>query len=129
MVRKHPENNLQIAVAQYLRLQYPLVLFIHVPNEGNRVRKQNKKGGWYSPEGVRNKQMGVVPGCPDFLIFKPVQHGLVTYHGAAIELKIKPNRPTPEQLNFMNHLKNEGWYTAVCYDMDEAEKIIKMYLK
>lgn len=110
-----PEEILQIAIADYLRLQYPNVLWWHTANERQT-----------SPQrGAKLKRMGVKAGVPDILIFEFI--GLI--HGLAIELKIKPNKPTKNQLQVLEDLKYRDWKTAVCYNFDEAKKIIDEYLK
>jgi len=107
------EDQLTIAVADYLRLQYPKVLFTHIANERQT-----------SPQrGAKLKRMGVKAGMPDLLIF---ERG--TYSGLAIELKIKPNRPTENQERCLDFLAMCGWQCHVCYDFDEAKKIIDNYL-
>jgi hypothetical protein len=116
------EDALQIAVATYLNLQYPNVLWCHVPNGGSRN----------AIEGAKFKKMGVKPGVSDILIFEFKEAGWDGRHfsvcGLAIELKIKPNKPTPEQLNFMERLRNQNWVTGICYTFDEAKLAIDTYL-
>lgn len=122
---KFPETDLQIAFANYMRLQYPKVLHIHVPNERKTLVRRNKKGGFYTSEGSRLKRMGVISGVSDNLIFEPSIG--ITHIGLAIELKIKPNKPTEEQLIFLSRLSAKGWKTAVCYTLDEAIGITDSY--
>lgn len=47
---KFGEESLQVAVANYLRYQYPNSLFLHTPNEGKKNMRQ----------GTRLKKMVVV---------------------------------------------------------------------
>lgn len=117
------EDNLQIAVADYLRLQYPKVLFTHIANERQTTPQR----------GAKLKRMGVKKGMPDFTIFEPVfirdyRHN-VKFCGLAIELKIKPNKLTKEQKEVLERLKSCGWQTDVCYDFDQAKKTIDEYFK
>ena len=108
------EDNLQIAVANYLRLAYPKVLWTHVANERQT-----------SPQrGAKLKKMGVRAGIPDILIF--AKRGSVS--GLAIELKIKPNTPTQAQKDCLDTLSINGWWTKLCWDFDGAKKIIDSYL-
>jgi len=109
------EDNLQMVCMRYIGYRYPKVLAIHVANERQT-----------SPQrGAKLKKMGVRAGVPDILIFKK-KGGLC---GCAIELKIKPNKPTPKQLEFLNDLEAEYWETHVCYSFDDAKEIIDDYLK
>ena len=108
---RHPEDDLQAAVAELLDMLG--WLYCHVPNGGKRNLR----------EAARLKRMGVKAGIPDVLIFEPVVHtvsGSVTGFGLALELKIKPNRPTPEQIATLAALHERGWGMRVCYSMDDV---------
>jgi hypothetical protein len=122
------EDRLNIACANYLRLQYPEALFAHVPNGGSRN----------AIEGSKLKQMGVSRGVPDILIFNKVGNS----SGLAVELKVKytkvlrsgkvsekPNMPTPEQLQWLEDLFNQDWQTKVCYSIEEFMKAVNDYFK
>lgn len=117
------EDALTIAVADYLRLQYPKVLFCHIANERKTTPQR----------GSKFKKMGVKAGMPDIMIYhqrEMIRSGLRgVWSGVAIELKIKPNKPTENQLKTLKDLSVEGWETAVCYSFDEAKKTIDNYLK
>lgn len=109
------EDNLQMVCMRYLGYAYPKILAIHVANE----RKTSLQ------HGAKLKKMGVRAGVPDILIFK--KKGALC--GCAIELKIKPNKPTPKQTEFLNDLEAEYWITRVCYSFDEFEEVVNDYLK
>ena len=112
------EEDLTIAVSSYLKFQYPEILFCHIANE----RKTS------ALRGGKLKQMGVKSGMPDIMIFYTQiidnEFGLKVSPGLAIELKIKPNKPTKNQLDTLEHLKKENWHTNVCYSFDEAKEFI-----
>lgn len=114
------EDSLTIAVANYLRLQYPDVLFTHIANE----RKTSVI------HGAKLKRMGVRAGMPDIMIFRSKweQKYHILYLGLAIELKIGKNKPTDLQAETIGKLEKENWEVAVCYSFDEAKKIIDNYL-
>lgn len=40
-----------------------------------------------------------------------------------IEVKVKPNKPTPEQLNFIERMRTQGFAAGVAYSVDDAVKI------
>ena len=42
----------------------------------------------------------------------------------AIELKDHKGRATPEQLEWLDHLKAEGWLTGVCRTFDHARMLV-----
>jgi hypothetical protein len=89
------------------------VLWCHIPNGGSRN----------AIEGAKLKRMGVLPGMPDIMIFEKNK----VYSGCAIELKVKPNRPTNDQQRRLSGLSIRGWFTIVAYDFDEAKKQIDYY--
>ena len=102
-----------MAVAKYLDLKG--LLWTHVANE-RRTSIQ---------AGARLKRKGVKSGVPDVLIFNPNSY----YNGIAIELKIKPNKPTPNQIKWLKDLNYKCWKTVVCYNLDEVINEINEYLK
>jgi len=120
-----PEDHLQMQVMQYLKLQYPNILAVHIPNEGKRSLFERWK----------SKILGIKRSMPDLLIFKRIKFPLdimtneyYEHSGLAIEFKIKPNKPTYEQLRILGYLQEEGWDTKICYTFDEAKEIIDFYL-
>lgn len=125
MKRENPEDNLQIAVMTYIRLQYPNVLAIHIANERNCSLAR----------GSLLKKMGVKAGMPDILIFErkitpTINEDInIMSPGLALELKIKPNKLSNSQNECLKRLYQEGWKTAVCYSFDEAKNVIDSYLK
>lgn len=109
------EDDLQILVMNYLRYQYPNALFFHTPN-----------GGYRNPlEAKKMKRMGVLPGVPDIIIANPNKN----FNGLCIELKIKPNKPTENQLEVIGKFENIKWKVNVCYDFDSAKETIDNYFK
>lgn len=111
------EDSLTIAVADYLRYQYKDVFWAHIANE-----RQTSPA-----RGAKLKRMGVRAGMPDIMIWHPsLDHG----NGLAIELKVKPNKPTKKQEDCLNDLyEKAGWYVAVCYTFEEAKELIDTHLK
>ena len=111
---KHAEDQLQKQVADYLRWQYPKLLWIHCPN-----------GGYRNPrEAARFKSMGVLPGVADLLIFCPKN----VYNGLCIELKVKPNKQSDSQKEFEKRIKEVYWDYHLCYTFEDAKNIIDKYL-
>ncbi len=111
-----------MSVSDYLRLQYPKVLFCHIANERQTSPRR----------GAKLKRMGVRSGMPDVMIFQckvNQETNKLENIGLAIELKIKPNQPSKNQLEVLEQLKQQGWATHICYDFDKAKSIIDTYLK
>jgi hypothetical protein len=69
--------------------------------------------------------MGLTAGVPDIMIFTRSSH----FAGLAIELKVWPNKPTADQVKFMDDLEQCGWLCCVAYGLDEVQNIIKEYRK
>ena len=102
--------------ASWMKQQKPeLGLLYHVPNGGKRDIGTARK----------LKQEGVKAGVPDIVL--PVSRG--GYHGLYIELKVGKNKPTKEQKEWMEALKQEGYYTMWCVGSEAAIKIIEEYLQ
>lgn len=129
----HPEDDLQIKVAEYINSQYPDILWCHPPNGGYR-------NVW---EAIRFNKMGVLKGLSDVIIFEEKTRKReeyidefggkelieeTVYNGLAIELKIKPNKPTTEQVDFQQKLSKRGWLCKICYDFESAKQEIDDYL-
>ena len=109
------EDHLQHAVMQYLKAQYPDTLAIHVPNEGKR-----------SPfVQYKFKYLGGMQGIPDVIVFKQTP----SYAGLAIELKVKPNKPTNNQLEFLDRLSDSGWYATWVNSFEAAKETIDQYFQ
>jgi len=86
----------------------------HVPNGGKRD----------AATATALKRQGVKAGVPD--IHLPVARG--EYHGLYIELKAGRNVPTEKQLRWLIFLRQQGYFTAVCYGWQAAAELIEKYL-
>lgn len=77
---------------------------------------------------ARLKAEGLSPGIPD--IFLPVCRSFtgVWVPGLYIEMKVKPNKQTETQIEWMNKLEKEGYQYNVCYSWMEAAHVICDYL-
>jgi len=114
------EDWLQKAVSDYLKLKYP------------NIAKYHNDDSIKTPYGkFRQKVLGLDSGMLDVMIFKTkiINEYTQIYSGLALELKVKPNKLTKNQLEFMNKLIENGWKCNVCYNFDKAKKIIDNYLK
>ena len=86
----------------------------HIPNEGKRSKVT----------GAQLKAQGLKAGVPDVCL--PVAHG--GYIGLYVEMKVKPNRPTENQKQWLRALRGAGHFTAVAYTWEEAKNLIVEYL-
>tara|TARA_Y100001938_G_C8091812_1_gene435501 strand:- start:3397 stop:3735 length:339 start_codon:yes stop_codon:yes gene_type:complete len=106
------EYQLQKAVCEYLDLKN--VLFC------------GSMGGQYQvfiSQRIKAKNTGYKRGFPDLFIYEPRKG----YHGLAIELKVGYNKPTPEQINWIDKLKKRGYRAEICTGIDETIKILNDY--
>ena len=110
--RSNPEHALQVQVCQYFR--YCLPPEVLWSSTLNGVYLGPKTRGMAKASGLR-------PGPFDlFLIYNRRTFW--------IELKIKPNKLTPEQIEFARALHPDSW--AVCYSLDEVvEFLVKIGVK
>lgn len=114
---KHVEADLQKACVRWFRLQYPQYsknLFAN-PNGGSR------RG---PIEGANLKAQGVTAGVWDLFLMVPKGE----YHGLWIEMKVHPNKLTPEQCAFESVAIGSGYYCQVCYTFEYFTQIVSNYL-
>lgn len=113
-MRQDKEHDLQVACVRWFRLQYPHKIIFAIPNGGARN----------VIVAAKMKAEGVLKGVPDLFIPEPAG----TYAGLWIEMKVKPNRPSPEQKDLMHRLTNRLYRCEVCYSFEEFVEIINSYL-
>ena len=70
------------------------------------------------------KRQGVKAGVPDIML--PAARA--GYHGLYIELKAGENTTTKKQKEWLEYLRQQGYYTAVCYGWQPAAQLIEQYL-
>ena len=67
--------------------------------------------------------MGMRPGVADLF----VAMGRRGYYGAWIELKSAQGMATVVQKEFLQDMNQQGYFTAVCWSVDEAITTLKWY--
>lgn len=110
---KSREDTEQEKVVTYCDLRQ--ITIFHPANGGKRN----------ASEAAHLKRLGVKAGVPDLVI--PVARG--GYHGLFIEMKVKPNKPTENQKQWIELLNNNGYLAVVCYGFEEAKKVIDEYME
>lgn len=121
------ESDLQVQVADYLRLRYPNVLFHSDFGSGIKLTQGQAM--------KQKRQNGGRRGWPDILIAEPM-NGL---HGLMIELKkagtrLKKKDGTwasshlEEQNEVLNQLQKKGYAAYFAVGFEEAKDIIDDYL-
>ena len=107
------ETSEQITIIQYCDLKK--IPIYAIPNGGYRN----------VIEAVNLKRQGVRSGVPD-LCMPLARKG---YHGLYIELKVGKNKPSVNQLKWIETLNTNGYKAVVCYGFDQTIKTIEDYLK
>lgn len=119
------EESLQISVSNYLKHQYPKVIFT------------SDSSGLRLPMGlaIKAKKMRSCSGIPDMIILKP-SNG---YNGLCLELKAESpykkngelfkNDHLKEQNEVLRQLRKEGYYADFVTGIDEAKRVIDIYFK
>ena len=93
--------------AAYQQGRMPELEYLHhVPNGGKRDKAT----------ATALKRQGVKAGVPD-VVLPAVRAG---YHGLYIELKAGKNTTTDNQKRWLEYLRQQGYYTAVCYSWQLA---------
>lgn len=111
---EHDEQRALVELIAWHANQRPaLALLYAVPNGGAR----------HKATAGRMKAEGQRAGVPDLVL--PVARG--GYHGAYVEMKRPGGKVSPEQRAWLAALAAEGYYTAVCYGADDAERVLLAY--
>lgn len=101
---KRPEEQIQRAVVQHLKIRsMPGVFYFHPANGGRRTKAE---------AGIF-KAMGVRAGVPDLIFFYRSQI-------FGLELKAAKGKLTPIQTQTINDMETAGARTAVANSLDEA---------
>ena len=129
MTLKRTEHQEQCAVIQwanYYEAKWPeLRLLFAIPNGGARHIVTARK----------LKTEGVKAGVPDLFLPVPKFHSgrgvnnIVPSYGLFIEMKVKPNKPSKEQIMWIDLLNKQGYRVEVCYSADEAIEVLRGYLE
>jgi len=113
------ENLLQSHICSVLLfVQLP---FFSVPNGAYKSHKAQKL---FAATGLKS-------GVPDLFICRPFIFNNIQYHGAFIEVnhdtKNHKGRITPNQLQWHQILKNEGYFVIVIRSLNELYRFIYNY--
>lgn len=96
------EDLLQEACISYLKLMHGEWLFAHVPNEGGKTPF----------ERLKTSINGTLKGFSDIIIIEQEAN----FFGLVVELKVKDNKCTSEQVDFLIKMSERGFAAAVVYD-------------
>jgi len=119
------ESQLQSICVRWFRVQYQNIVIFAIPNAAKRSFRL----------AAKMKAEGMVSGIPDLFIAKAIlrcNYGKCgkIYHGLFIELKrSKSEKPTDNQVYYLQKLKEAGYQTAVCHSFEEFQQTVNDYLK
>jgi hypothetical protein len=123
------EEQIQIAVCNYLKLFYPDVIFTCDLSSGMKLT---------IGQSVKSAKMRSSRGLPDIMILEPRGEGEFRYCGLMIELKtekaankngtVKQTDHVREQQEVLTRLEKKGYMAKFCIGFEDAKKTIDFYL-
>ncbi len=125
-MKKQPEFALQVLVCDYLKMQYPHVLFL-----SDTVAQVKLT----IPQSVRNKRIQKEGfKCPDLMIF--AMPGLfielkteTPFKKDGITIKASQNDHLLHQWKTLNDLKAQGYAAYFAWNFEMAKELIDRYLR
>lgn len=92
--------------------------------EGFRCHHSPNGGKRHLLEAYNLKMMGVSKGFPD--VFVPLSSG--HYHSFFVEMKSEKGKLTEEQKDWIEYLKDKGFYAGCAHSFEEAKNMFLEYL-
>jgi acyl-CoA hydrolase len=112
---EHQDQVILFNFIRALESRYPSLEYVYaVPNGGYRPKRT----------AAMMKAEGQKAGVPD--IWVPVVRG--NKNGLVIEMKKGYNKPTDDQVLWLNRMVAQNWVAFVAYHRDTARKLILRYL-
>ena len=119
-----PEEIDHINTVNWFHHEFPELAddFHHFSNEHYLI--PDAKGAYWQA-GRKRTRMGVKKGVLDFHLALPLDG----HHGLWLELKVGKNKPTPEQIAFMERKTARGYLCGCVWGHDAAKEFILTYLR
>lgn len=114
------EDALQIAVANYIKLKYPNLLWTASSNASIKLNYKTAN---------RLKAMGYVPGSPDIVIYEARWIGGTSLHGLHLELKSAKGEQSQAQREWARKAIEKGYGYYIARSFEEAQQIIDDYMR
>jgi len=116
---KHPEDDIQKAVADHLRKRgAPGLVWWHTPNGSKLGGKRNKKG--FPIQAARLKRFGVRAGVSDIVA---VHKGQIF----ALELKAPGGAASEHQIQFLQDMERAGAFICIAEGLDRAIRVLEAW--
>ena len=112
--RGSPEKEIQKGILEYLHLQYPQIECWKVNSTAtySLQRKCFLKPDKYTKKGVSDI-IGIFPNGT----------------WICIEVKVRPKKPTKEQLEFLHMIASHGGVSMWVYSVEDVERMLKEVIK
>lgn len=112
-ISEYAEQVLFVEYLDILKNQNKIILFTAIPNNT-----------WTPSWGqkIKNKRSGLNPGFPDLFI-------ITNKRAICIEMKVLPNKTTPQQRSWGEALEHVGIHCYVAYGYESAKQYIDLELK
>jgi hypothetical protein len=111
---KNQESRLQQTCVTWFSFRHPNKIIFAIPNGSKRN----------IITATILKREGVLKGIPDLFIAEPMNN----YSGLFIEMKHGKNKPSKEQVDIMDKLRERGYKVELCYTFDSFVQIVNDYL-
>ena len=109
---RHIESNIQQAVVQWFRLQYPRYVMAAIPNGGFRNAK----------EAAIMQHEGVLAGFSDLIVI--AEHNVLF-----LEMKTPDGRQSEKQKDFQEKVSKLGFEYVICRSFEQSVLAIERWLK
>jgi hypothetical protein len=109
-----PEDILHVCICLLAKHAYKNLQLFHPKNEG--------KAGHIAQ--IKKKYMAVKPGFSDLEICR--DDSVQTLY---MEVKVKPNGPSPDQIKFIAMQRKRGHMAEVCFGLKQADEILNQYAR
>lgn len=112
-----PEEIAQINFMNWVKFHLP-----HIAMDTHHIANERQ---CTPQEGQKLKRMGVTKGVADIFVAVPI-HGKA---GLWIELKVGRNKPTQEQMEFLERKLERGYAASCVYGWEAARDRLLSYLQ
>ena len=125
-MNRKAEQRIQLAISDYIRIQYPQVAFTSEAGGGKKSMHQ----------AILSKRLRSGNGLPDLIVMHPAG----SYHGLMLELKAEgikvrkkdgtlvSNPHIQQQAKVLQGLRDLGYFAEFACGFEEAKKFIDGYM-
>lgn len=117
--KRGPEEGEMITFFDYCRwkgkVDQRYNMIFHVPNESKSSPQRR----------ISMKRAGLKAGVPDIVVAVPAQG----WGALFMEMKVKPNKPTEAQEQWIHDLNKIGYRAQVVWSASEAIQVLECYFK